>query len=159
MINKWGCFHLKVTERQPRFVVGMNRKPWLVSDDGIFLRTAANAKEVEGMVRVEGVSVENTSPDIVRSRFEGVRDLVELIKNKSGQDVERVSVQPQNEAKVIMRGNSFPVLMNLPVAGDARSEDQVLRYARLMKEFSGRESQIQRLDLTLNRAAVVQLVP
>lgn len=150
------CFKIEITERVPRYIVEFGGERWLVGVDGGFMTTLGQNEGLPNMVVITGLGDASSSPDIVRGRFEQLRQALAIIERQAGLRIVAVEFQSNLEFTAKFAGLPFPVLFDMSNDGELVPVE-ARRLQRLLEEFAGRLSGIKRVDLSYNKMAVVQL--
>ena len=150
------CFNISITERVPRYIVEIGGQRWLVGVDGGFMTTVAPNEGLPNMVLIEGLGDASSSPDIVKGRFEQLRQALSIIERYAARPIIKVDFQSNLEFLVSFAGLPFPVLFDMSNDGELIPVE-ARRLQRLLEEFAGRLTGIKRVDLSYNKMAVVQI--
>jgi hypothetical protein len=142
--NKWwGCFSIAIEEREPKFLLLVGSKGWLVGGDGGIL-TPLPAQRAQAILRgesppefmgklvplVEGPAAEEESPDLVKNRLGLAKRAIEILSEElpaSGRGtesgdiqevapfiVERLSFRQKHDMRVRFREWPFVVTFGIP---------------------------------------------
>jgi hypothetical protein len=163
---KLRCFRVLVHERVPSFLAALGDKIWLLGDDGGFIAPVPRHKVSEGVmlpsgrhaIWVKGIVSEQNAPEVVRSRIQYVRQIVDHIEPQIGHKVREVELREGGEAIIKLQGLELAAVFS--GAGDSEFErirDEALRLKRLLQEFGERAHRISQVDLAFNKVAVVKL--
>lgn len=159
------CFRVAIQERTPMYLLvpgatGAADRAWLVGEDGGFIAPALEGAEnsplaelTRSLIKVEGVLLNELSPDMVRARFVRASEVVRALKVGGGFSTRALAVSPQGEFTVWTDALEAPVLLGADV--DLLSE-RVARLVRLLQEIPpSHRGRIERIDLSLDRMGVV----
>jgi hypothetical protein len=161
------CFSINIQERVPSFLASLGDKVWLLGDDGGFIAPVPQNKLKEGItlpngkpaIWVVGIVAEQNSPEVVRSRIQYVRKLVDLIETHSGKAVREVAIREGGEAGIRLQG--LELLAIFDVSREEQFDrviEEAQRLKRLLSEFGDRSNRIAQVDLAFNKVAVVKLI-
>ena len=173
----WGCFRVSIEERTPAFFTVVGNRGWIVGQDGGVIKPIAIEKitaYLDGGIAggsgaasagalgelqipvVTGLLAGDGSSDIVRSRFEHVRNAVEIVQSVTGRRVATLEFVYGKELRMRFFEVPFPVVF---AAGEEESDellrDQSERLKHLIKELEGSLTSIRSVDLGFEKLAVI----
>ena len=166
IVDNWGCFDIRVDERDPKYLVKFNDSYWLLGEEGAFIepvsystqddRSSLTSKYGE-LVPVSGLSGESTSPEIVTARFEYVRKALAIIENGLQIGIKDAELTPQGELIVTLRSPEVRARFDYLKDNWPQLKEEISRLRVLLQEVKGTESDIDLIDLAYERLAVVKL--
>jgi hypothetical protein len=168
-ISGWGCFILTITERTPKYLANVDSEEWLLAEDGAFLLPLSTvvgkaglrndqrlSVDVRTITKVAGLASRLNSPDMLGAQMELVRRVVQLAPPIVERSVEEIVFEQGSDFSVRFSGVPFPVVFSSGLEGPTLS-DQSERCALLLKKFSDRYQDIEKVDLAFEKVGVVKL--
>jgi hypothetical protein len=167
----WGCFSVSVVEREPRVVILVGERGWLIGDDGGVMthlpaeRSAAIARGAEiaefstGRVPViDGIVQADESPDLVKARLSQVIQVIDSISGSLNLDVDSVRVKKAGEMHVSFLGVPWSAVFDARLDDQwlSRIQDQTARLSALRTQHEGSLESAREIDLAFERVAVVR---
>lgn len=160
-----GCYLVRVEEREPFLVAPHGADVVIMDIDGATLATVSSS-EIEAKllslidpnnappVTALGVVTDGVSQEIVRARFQYLKNLIEL-SERSNFRVARIELLSNGESLVKFGGVPFPVRFDNTANESGRLSEELSRLKRLLIELKGREQFITHVDLAYDKLAVV----
>jgi len=169
----FSCFNLKIEERNPELLASMGKGIWLVGSDGGFispipgeesfnqkLKQLIQDKKIKSLnqnVIVTGLLPNDASLNILKPRFEYVKNAIGNIEAETALKVKKVQINDSGEMEVKFENFPFLAVFGVGQHSADRLGKEVRRLTRILKEFKGREENLQRIDLAFDALAVVKL--
>lgn len=160
--SRWGCFLVRIKERQPMFLATFEGNSWVIDREGSFL---VPQSELEGrnfagqLITVRGLAATANSPDIVRAQLSAASRVSETVKKEVAKSIREIEFLAQGDFSVFFDGLPFPVVFAGGVDAQIPLSEQGVRCAALLKQLRTRFSDIAKIDLAFDRVGVVQFRP
>lgn len=152
----FSCFELEVVERQPAFITQLGSRPWLVSEDGGFIRPLE--QEVQpALPVVEGVLTESLSPELMKSRLAYVAKAIKILEDVLGAKAEQVVLSKSGELSLSFKELPFPVIFDGSRSDFSRLEIEAARLKKILARPGVNFRDIEKIDLAFKRLGVVKL--
>ncbi len=160
--SRWGCFVVRIKERQPMFLATFEGNPWVIDREGSFLvpQPELESRQFAGkLISVKGLAATANSPDLVRAQLSAAAVVCNTIEKEVAKPIRELEFLGQGDFAVSFEGLPFPVVFaggrdaKIPLA------EQGVRCAALLKQLKTRFSDVAKIDLAFDRVGVVQFRP
>lgn len=158
LFSKWGCFVLRIQEREPVFSAVVDGTTWIVDGDGSFIVPDSDVvlrRYDMKLVSIKGLASRVSSPDVVRSQLYSASSFMTILQKEVGKAVVSLAFIGHGDLKVNFQGLPFPVIFGLESSNGVTLAEQGKRCAALLHEVRNRYSDIDKIDLAFNRVGVV----
>jgi hypothetical protein len=157
--SRWGCFVVRIKERQPMFLATFEGNSWVIDREGSFLvpQRELESRHFAGkLISVKGLAETTNSPDLVRAQLSAAASVCDTIEKEVAKPIRELEFLGQGDFAVSFEGLPFPVVF--AGGSDARIPltEQGVRCAALLKQLRTRFSDVAKIDLAFDRVGVVQ---
>lgn len=162
----FSCFRVHIAEREPAFIALVGNKSWIVGSDGAFMAPLPETNVDRAMLRrgkeefrpavVRGLLLEGASPDVVKARFDYIRQSIGSIEGITGRHIRSVDMQQNGEMRVLFEDLDILVTFDVATEQPERLADEALRLKTLLERLQGKEKTIKAIDLAYHKLGVVE---
>ena len=160
--SRWGCFLLRIKERQPMFVATFDDNSWVIDRDGAFLVPLSEfaSRNFSGrLISVRGLAASANSPDIVRAQLSAASQLCDTLEKQVSKSIRELEFLAQGDFSISFDGVPFPVVFAAGKDAKVPLVEQGERCVALLKQLGARLTEVSRVDLAFDRVGVVQFKP
>lgn len=160
--SRWGCFLLRIQERQPMFVAAFDGNSWVIDRDGAFLVPLSElaSRNFSGkLISVRGVAASANSPDLVRAQLSAASELCDTLEKQVSKPIRELEFLGQGDFAVSFDGVPFPVIFAAGKDAKVPLVEQGERCSALIKQLGSRLYDVAKVDLAFDRVGVVQFKP
>jgi cell division septal protein FtsQ len=160
--SRWGCFVVRIKERQPMFLATFEGNSWVIDREGSFL---VPHRELEGrnfagrLISVKGLAETTNSPDLVRAQLSAASRVCDTIEKEVAKSIGMLEFMGQGDFAVSFNGLPFPVVFAGGSDAKVPLAEQGVRCAALLKQLRMRYDDVAKIDLAFDRVGVVQFRP
>lgn len=166
LAQKFSCFDIKIRERQPKYIALMEKGAWVLGEDGAFIvpltdkRVAEFEQNKTDLKMIKGLKLDAArSPDLMRARFNYVRELIERVEGETGHHIDWLDLSSNGEVHfkfVDLNPEVVLPYMEDSHLGPIELTDRLIKLKLILQDLAGRENQTQKIDLGFDRMAVVK---
>lgn len=181
----FGCFQIDIKERKAQYAAFMEGQPWLIGDDGNFIRPIpVDFEENEGsskdemlreffrskgldVVILSGIVDPTMSPDIANARVKYLNDIVPVVESELRKKIAQLNLHKNGELIMKFDDITFPASFNFGGSDKQDSYKQGIdmsvigkeakRLNTILEKFKGKEGLIKSVDLAYDKLAVIKL--
>ncbi len=167
IVDRWGCFNIQVKERDPTYLVYLEKNPWVVGADGVFmfpLHSQRNISDLDAhsdrharLKEINGISKENVSPDVVKARFNYTVKALKTIERVTGLELSGADLSRNGELLVSFYESNIKARFEFSKDDWKLLEEEALRLKILLRELENSKEQVEEIDLAYKQLAVVKL--
>jgi len=164
---RWGCFSIRIGERQPALLALVADKLWLVGSDGGFMfpMSPQVIEENSWPLRYETLGRppfirklggEALAPDILKARLAYARRAIIEIEREVNLKVESVEVKPNGEADVRFHSLALTATFGAAYQEVQGLQEEARRLRVILDKFKENPGILRQVDLAFNKQAVVR---
>jgi len=160
--SRWGCFVVRIKERQPMFLANFEGNSWVIDREGAFLvpqRELDGRNFVGQLITVKGLAATANSLDLVRAQLSAAARVSDTIQKEVAKPIRELEFLGQGDFSVSFGGLPFPVVFAGGVDAKVPLSEQGVRCAALLKQLRTRFGDVAKIDLAFDRVGVVQFRP
>jgi hypothetical protein len=160
--SRWGCFLVRIQERQPMFVAAFEGNQWVIDREGAFLvplSELSNRNFSGRLITVKGVAANANSPDLARAQLAAASQLCESLEKQVSKPIRELEFLGQGDFAVSFDSVPFPIIFAAGKDAKVPLVEQGVRCAALLKQLAPRLSEVSKVDLAFDRVGVVQFKP
>jgi hypothetical protein len=164
------CYKIVALENKARFVTLLAERPWILGEEGEFLKplspglTRGEVEQVlarsrSSLVLVDGLIDESHSPDFTKARLQYLNKFIPTVESESRLKVKSVALNAQGDIEIKFR--SLPMVAVFDYAGIdvAKAGHKARRLGIVLQELQDRILEISKVDLSFDKEAVVTFIP